>query len=95
MRWILRDALVHDPDSEHFIPHTSLVVENGVIADITHGSPAQGENFDRVVDGSGFLVLPGLVNAHLHSHDRFDKGRFDAETLEPWMALYNTPLGRQ
>jgi guanine deaminase len=46
---------------------------------------------DKIVSGAGKLLVPGLVNAHIHSHDRFDKGRFDAVPLEVWMSLYNPP----
>nr|BFE98244.1 hypothetical protein GCM10020185_87800 [Pseudomonas brassicacearum subsp. brassicacearum] len=33
-------------------------------------------NLDECTDGRGKLLIPGLINAHHHSHDRFDKGRF-------------------
>jgi 5-methylthioadenosine/S-adenosylhomocysteine deaminase len=46
---------------------------------------------DEVVACERRLAIPGLVNAHLHSHDRFDKGRFDNLPLEIWMSLYNPP----
>jgi 5-methylthioadenosine/S-adenosylhomocysteine deaminase len=46
---------------------------------------------DERTDGRGKLLIPGLVNAHHHSHDRFDKGRFSPLPLELWMSLYNPP----
>lgn len=36
------------------------------------------------------LVLPGLVNAHYHSSENWNPGRFDRLPLEPWM-LYAYP----
>ena len=42
----------------------------------THGA--------EVVDGRRWLALPGLVNAHYHSHDVLLKGRFDVMSLEKW-----------
>ncbi len=51
---------------------------------------------DTVIDASRKLVVPGFVNAHFHSHDRFDRGRFDASPLEVWRSCYNPPVrGRQ
>jgi 5-methylthioadenosine/S-adenosylhomocysteine deaminase len=46
---------------------------------------------DERTDGRGKLMIPGLINAHHHSHDRFDKGRFSPLPLEVWMSLYNPP----
>jgi 5-methylthioadenosine/S-adenosylhomocysteine deaminase len=46
---------------------------------------------DERTDGRGKLMMPGLINAHHHSHDRFDKGRFSPLPLEIWMSLYNPP----
>lgn len=44
-----------------------------------------------VVDGTGKLVMPGLVNAHLHTNEALFKGRYDNMPLEVWM-LYAYPL---
>lgn len=41
---------------------------------------------DTVIDASGKLVLPGLVNAHTHSYANLARGRFDGLPLEPWVA---------
>ena len=37
-------------------------------------------------DASGKLIIPGLVNAHIHSHDNFNRGWLDNMPLETWMA---------
>jgi len=52
-------------------------------------------NLDERTDGRGKLLIPGLINAHHHSHDRFDKGRFSGIPLEIWMGLYNPPSYRR
>lgn len=52
-------------------------------------------NLDERTDGRGKLMIPGLVNAHHHSHDRFDKGRFSGLPLEVWMSLYSPPFCRR
>src|SRR3981189_1938257 len=44
-----------------------------------------------VIDGAGKLVMPGLMNAHLHSNEALFKGRYDNMPLEIWM-LYSYPL---
>lgn len=52
---------------------TDIVVENGVIAQIGSGLTA-----DQIVDGSGCIALPGLVDLHTHLRE---PGREDAETV--------------
>ncbi len=46
---------------------------------------------DDVIDGRGKLVMPGLVNSHLHSNEALYKGRYDNMPLEVWM-LYAYPI---
>lgn len=43
------------------------------------------------IDGRGLLVLPGLINAHLHSDENLFRGCFDNLPLEPWM-MWSLPL---
>ena len=47
----------------------------------------------EVIDGKDKLVMPGLVNAHLHSGEALFKGRYDNMPLEVWM-LYSYPILR-
>lgn len=44
-----------------------------------------------VIDGTDRLVMPGLINAHLHSAEALFKGRYDNLPLELWM-LYSYPI---
>lgn len=41
----------------------------------------------RVLDGARHLAVPGFVNGHHHSHENFQKGRFESLPLELWMNL--------
>jgi cytosine/adenosine deaminase-related metal-dependent hydrolase len=66
-----------------------IVVADGRIASI---EPA-GEHEARlgeVIDGRGSLVMPGLVNAHVHSSGAFNRGLVDNLPLELFM-LYELP----
>ena len=40
-----------------------------------------------VIDGTRLFAVPGMVNGHYHSHENFQKGRYDGLPLELWMNL--------
>lgn len=46
----------------------SLAVENGKIACISH-TPLPEESFDHVVQAEGMLLLPGVIDTHVHFRD--------------------------
>lgn len=85
---VIRNGLVVAPDAESAAPADLLIVD-GRIAEIGPpglAAPAEAE----VLDATDRLVLPGLVNAHTHSHLAGAKGLAEAWTLElhlhhgPW-----------
>jgi 5-methylthioadenosine/S-adenosylhomocysteine deaminase len=54
------------------------------------GHDVQSELNDRIVDGTGKLLMPGLINGHFHSPGSFNKGALDDMPLELFM-LYEVP----
>src|SRR5262245_65565827 len=46
----------------------------------------------EIVDARNRLVVPGLINAHYHSHDTLCRGMFEELPLEFWL-LYTLPMG--
>ncbi len=65
-----------------------VVIERGRIAHIAAGGEGRAaESFD----GDGCLLTPGMINGHFHSHEHFQKGRFDRQTLELWMNFVRPP----
>ena len=87
MRTLISNGLLLTLDvEEHVLEHGDLLVEDDLIVDISeHGDGSSGRAVDRVIDASGKLVMPGLVNAHLHSYDVYMKGMYEGLPLEPWM----------
>ena len=52
-----------------------------------------GDAVDAVViEAAGKLVMPGLVNGHLHSSEQFFKGRYERMPLEVWLLYAYPPL---
>ncbi len=72
-----------------------IIIEGDTITALGDNLSPEHFHVQKILPAQNHLAIPGLVNAHLHSHDRFDKGRFDNLPLEIWMALYNPPLGKR
>ena len=53
----------------------NIVIEDGVITDVDAASDTQA---DRVIEGKGAVLLPGLVDIHVHLRE---PGREDTETI--------------
>jgi len=87
---LIANVLAALPDSAPGLdrprPRHDIEIAGDTIAAIR---PATGLVPDRagVIDGSRLLAAPGFVNGHHHSHENFQKGRYEGLPLELWMNL--------
>jgi cytosine/adenosine deaminase-related metal-dependent hydrolase len=89
-RILIRGGQVYDHDGDVHRPAvTDILIENNKI--VTVGSGLQSDGHE-VLDASGKLIIPGLINAHYHSHDTLCRGLFEELSLEMWL-LYTLPMG--
>ena len=70
-----------------------VLIEDGIIAAITSEQEDPPPDAKRL-DARGKLAIPGLVNAHYHSHDVLARGMFEDVALEGWIALAILPPAR-
>lgn len=92
MTVLFRNAriLTMDNDQKEY-QKADLLVENDKITAIGENLPVpQNSPNLRVIDASGKLLMPGLVNGHIHSPGNFMKGALDDYPLEIFM-LYEVP----
>src|SRR5690554_3639724 len=66
-----------------------LLIEGDSISKI--GNDIAAPEGATIIDGKGKLVMPGLINSHLHSGEALFKGRYDNMPLELWM-LFSYPI---
>ena len=87
---ILRGGLVVDAAEGMFSHADILIAGDCIVALGAPGMAVPGDAEER--DASGFIVMPGMVNAHTHGHGSFGKGRGDLWSLElllnagPWIS---------
>ncbi len=62
-----------------------MLVEGGRIAALPPAGRLPAAAANDVLDVSGRLVLPGLVNAHSHSYGQVCRHCLNDDTLEPWL----------
>lgn len=63
-RIVFQNARIFDGESDTLTPG-SVVVENGLIADVIHHQ-FQPDPEDKVIDCNGRVLMPGLIDAHVH-----------------------------
>ena len=102
MRILIKNGLILSLDKQdHVHDGYDVLVEDGFITQIDKEiSKEPGAAIDKVIDASKKIVMPGLVNAHLHSHDAFMKGLYEDLPLEIWshyvnLALRSRPLSQR
>jgi len=89
-RLLIRGGAVYDHDGDVHKPKAAdILIEASEIVAVGEGLPADGA---EVIDAREKLVIPGLINAHYHSHDTLCRGLFEEMPLEIWL-LYTLPLG--
>ncbi len=65
-----------------------IVIDDDKIAAVLPPGEAKSENA-KIIDGTGKLLIPGLVNTHMHAHGNLSKGSGDRWTLE--LLLHHAP----
>jgi cytosine/adenosine deaminase-related metal-dependent hydrolase len=80
---LLENACVVTMDAARRILHGSVLVENGRITQV--GARVSIPPGTKIVDCSGCIVLPGLVQAHVHLCQTLARGRADDAVLLDWL----------
>ena len=96
-RILIKDGHVVTVDPRRSVfPGGFVAVEGARIAAVgpAERSPA-ADGFDRVIEASGAIVLPGLINMHQHHWYTLFKGLCDGYLLEDWVGECLLPLTRQ
>jgi 5-methylthioadenosine/S-adenosylhomocysteine deaminase len=92
-RLLIRGGRVYDHDGDVHDPSVAdILIENGTITAIGPDLAQRAGAAAEIIDASSMLVIPGLINAHYHSHDVLCRGMFEELPLEMWL-LYTLPMG--
>lgn len=84
---VLRSAAAEPEPLDILVRDGRIAALNPPGAELPPGLP--------VLDAARTLIIPGLVNAHYHSHDVLCRGMFEDIPLEVWIALAIPPPTRK
>lgn len=68
-----------------------IVIENNLIKEVGEGT-APTDNYDKVIDGTNKVVLPGFINTHTHAAMTLLRGYADDLPLMEWLEQKIWPL---
>jgi 5-methylthioadenosine/S-adenosylhomocysteine deaminase len=91
MVMLIKGATIISMDGEHGAEpfEGDLLIRDDRVERV--GGDVDPAGVEQVLNGRGRIVMPGLVNAHVHSWEALFKGRYDNMPLELWM-LYSYPI---
>ncbi|MDI9515010.1 MAG: amidohydrolase [Clostridiaceae bacterium] len=92
MNHIIRNTTVLTMnDQNEVLEHVDVVIENGTITKI--GSDISKTSEDaHIIDGSGKLVMPGLINGHCHVPMTLLRNYADDMDLQTWLFDHIFPV---
>lgn len=80
------ETLVTMDDAGTIIQDGAVAVAGGEIVGVGPASEIAREfKAEETIDGSGRLLMPGLINAHVHMADSLFRGLVEDLPLEPWL----------
>lgn len=91
MKYLIKNALVVTMNQNMDIFEScDVLVDNGIIAAVGKIDAAQEQNAD-VIDASGKLLMPGLINGHCHVPMTILRNYADDMDLQTWLFIYIFP----
>jgi 5-methylthioadenosine/S-adenosylhomocysteine deaminase len=60
-------------------------VRDGVITEVNSGTPDKIAEAEQIIDGSGCVIMPGLINAHTHLYQVLLRAVWEDLELMPWL----------
>jgi len=95
-RTLLKNGYVVTVDGARAVhPGGFVAIDDARISAVgPFGATPDASGFDAVIDLSGCIVLPGLINGHQHHWYTLFKGLADGYLLEDWVTDFLLPLTR-
>ena len=91
MKYIFKNAMVLTMNNQEISESCDVLVEDDVISAIGSLNDEQKNNA-RVIDASGKLLMPGLINGHCHVPMTLLRNYADDMSLQTWLFDHIFPV---
>ena len=93
MKILIRNALIVTMNEQNdVIDNGSVVIDAGRLSYVGPAEWTPPGPFDRTIDASRMIAMPGMVNAHCHSPANLVRGMMPGKPLEIWRSYYRASL---
>jgi 5-methylthioadenosine/S-adenosylhomocysteine deaminase len=79
-------------DGAGFVEHGAIAIDGRAIAAVGPAAEFRAVDARRLIDASDCLILPGLIDAHIHSAATLGRGQ--VQEVDTWMQSAYGPLMR-
>ncbi len=87
---LIKDSIILNPNDNDCMNNiASVLIKDDIIAEI--GNNISEENVDKIIDGTGKILMPGLINTHTHLSMTLFRGLADDLSLDTWLNDYIWP----
>jgi 5-methylthioadenosine/S-adenosylhomocysteine deaminase len=94
MTTIIRNTNIISSDADrHLQRNVSIGLDEGKIVWVSLNDENLQPAEARIIDGSGTLAIPGLIDAHTHSQHALQKGQVSPSPIEAWMPIAAAAAG--
>ena len=90
---IYNATIITVDEKDNFYSNGAMVVKDGIITDI--GKKENIKFKGKKIDMHGKIVMPGLINAHTHTHSSLFKNILDDMKLMDWLKKGLWPLEKK
>ncbi|MFX1368493.1 MAG: amidohydrolase family protein [Promethearchaeota archaeon] len=80
-------VLTLDP-KRRIIDSGSIFIEDGKVKEVGKTGELQNPKADRIIDAKGMIVMPGLIDTHVHLSQALIRGCADDVSLVDWLKRY-------
>lgn len=86
---LIKNALILSPNT-NFENKQSILIKDNLIAEIS--SQIDESNASKIIDATGKIVIPGLINTHTHLSMTLFRGLADDLSLDSWLNDHIWPM---
>lgn len=91
MKTIIRNATVLDGTETMEPYHSDIVIESGIIKEITENAEITAD--DKVINADGKYVMPGLINMHVHLAGNGKPQKKQRDNTKLVNTIFSVPFG--